>query len=56
MKMSGARRVAVPGVTNRLIKELEKIVEARQEGVKTVRERFGFAQATKLKPRQRKAA
>lgn len=53
--MSGAQRAAVPGVTNRLIKELEKIVEARQESVKTVRERFGFAQATKVKSKQRKA-
>ena len=53
--MSDTQKAAVPGVTTRLIRELEKIVEARQESVKTVRERFGFAQADKLKPKQHKA-
>jgi len=37
------RAAAVPGVTNRLIKELNKIVEDRQDSVRLIRERIGFS-------------
>lgn len=46
-EMSRHRVATVPGVTKRLIEELEKIVKPRQKSVKAVRERFGFTKATK---------
>jgi len=48
-------RIASEGVTTRLIRELEKIVEPRQEGIQIVRQRFGLARpaSKKRKPSKR---